>query len=74
VSQVPARTRGGPLPYDPTASLTPSGAVQKRMSGSGGMGDGETLRSFVAPRSRGRLDEEDRFDPLDGRALATNGV
>src|SRR5215471_18190606 len=38
VNQVAARTRGAPLPYDPTASLTPSGAVQKRISVRSGKG------------------------------------
>lgn len=55
VSQVPARTRGGPLPYVATAILAPSAAVQNRMSGRAARiparpaGDGHSCVILVRP-------------------------
>src|SRR6185369_11551861 len=79
VSQVAARTRGAPLPYAPTASLTPSGAVQKRISGRSGTEPSSAADEIAAAaagdpahqrddRERGqRGDESRQYGPPEGR-------
>ena len=53
----------------PSSEVDPSGSLSNlRLAGVGGRG------GAASGVDAGELNEEDRIDPLDGRALATNGV